>query len=592
MCHKTTNIMRVAGCLVAISVLFSALLGFRVFAADNGTCGVDLKWSFSAGTLTISGSGDMQNYNELDCAPWKQFSNEINVVILPKDLTSIGSFAFYDCSSLKAISIPDTVKTIYEKAFYNCTSIRFVDLSDTLSHIGKSAFYNCEKLESISLPDSIETISDKAFYLCRSISNVMIPQNVKQLGKQAFAYCESLLRVEITANITSVPEWCFYGCEKLAQITLPGTVTEIGSYAFKRCDELYTVSHPGNKDTANSIRNQIAKDVPTFQNSGFVSYGNLENSTQTSDVKTDKNGNAISQTNTTVQVDEHVTLVSIVERTYQDGNYTVHITMTVNGDAGWEEAIVALRSALSNINDRYSLDGKSERITVTLYLKNTSSVSQHFLKELAGRSVTVEVVDSNGSVWTIDCSALEFNNVQQDVGVSYVVGEAPPKTSEKLGVDTCYEVKFDETSKINTGVVITLPDSAANATAFLYEKDFFGRLKRLQATVVDGNANARFYVSSVNKNTTYIIAINVPNENIDDIIIPDEAGDPFGAIARLEKIEYVSTGPRTLLGFTIGQILLFVLGFLLIVSLVIGIIMYLKNKQNISFAKVFKANKK
>ncbi|MBE6788356.1 MAG: leucine-rich repeat domain-containing protein [Ruminococcaceae bacterium] len=589
---KKLNIARAAFCLVAISVALSALLGFKAFAAESGKCGENLKWSYSAGTLTISGKGKMQNYSEANKAPWSSFSDEITAVVLPEKLESVGTLAFYNCTSLKAISIPDKVEIIYDKAFYNCTSLRLVDLSNSLKTIGRAAFYNCQKLEALSLPDGLEKISDKAFYLCRSIVSITVPQSVKSIGKEAFAYCESLLRVEINAEITAIPEWCFYGCSSLAQIKLPETVTEIETYAFRRCNDLYTVYHSGGKDTVKSIRNQISEDVPELKNGGYVGAGELDEETRTSDIETDKNGALISQTNSTVKSDEDITLsTSVTTKNEQNSHpyYSVHIILTIEGEQSWGKAIIELREALSKINDSHSLDGQLDEIRLTLYLKNTYTVNKLFLQELAGRKMTVEVVDASGSIWFIDCSELKFDEVKKDTGVTYTVSESTDKTNKKLGTENGYQVTFKESSSIKTNVVIKLPDSAANSNAFLYQLEG-GKPKRLQASVVDANANARFYVSSINKNTKYVIGINVPNESVDDIIIPTEASDPFGAIARLEKIEYVSTGVRRLGGFTFVEIFLIVIGLLVFISVVVGVVMYMmykKNPNQLAFAEGF-----
>ena len=583
MCCKRHSILRTVICFIIILVLFSTLTNFTVTAAEtSGNCGQNLKWSFSAGTLTISGKGEMQNYNERDLAPWSHLSNQIVSVRLPKSITTIGSFAFYECTALRAISIPDNVQNISGKAFYNCTALRLVNLSDNLKFIGRSAFYNCEKLEAVSLPSSLETISDKSFYLCRSITSLVIPKNVKSIGKQAFSYCESLLRVEIDAQITQIPEWCFYGCENLAQIELPGAVTQIGSYAFKRCDELYTVYHSGEKEIVNSIRNQIADDVPSFKNSGYVSSGEIEETTYAYESDVDENGNLISQTNTSVYTQNGIILVVEVKSskdTQGNAHYLVYMTLVVDDEDDWKFATVAVRSALSEINDNYSLNQQLDGIKLNLYLKNTSSVNQHFLKELAGRKMTVEVLDGNGSIWVIDCSGLKSDEIKKDSNSSYTVKESNDKTNKELGTNQCYEVNFEESSDIKTNLVITLPDSAANSNAFLYQIESFGKYKKLQASRVDSDANARFYVSSINKDTQYIVAINVPNESVDDVIIPDEASDAFGAIFRLEKINYVETGERRFLGFTILEMLVILFLLLLFVAIITGVVMYLKYKK-------------
>lgn len=587
MCHKKVNILRIASFIVVFAVLFSALGGFNVLAAESGTCGENLKWSFSGGTLTISGKGEMKNYSEADKAPWYDFREEITAVVLPDKLESIGTLAFYNCTALKAIAIPEKVQKIADKAFYNCTSLRMVALPNGLKNIGRAAFYNCEKLESATLPEGLETISEKAFYLCRSIASVIIPQSVTSIGKEAFAYCESLLRVEIKAQIEAVPEWCFYGCSSLTQIKLPDTVTEIEFYAFKNCDSLYTVYCSSDGETAQNIRNQIAEDLPDFKTSGYVAAGDLSESTDLSQTETDQDGNFVSQTNTSVQTDEGVTLVAQVQNTTEEGQnnrYSVHLILTVESEDDWATAILAVRAKLSEINDRYSLTNELNSIKITLYLKSGNTVNKEFLRELAGRNVTLEVIDSSGSIWCVDCKELKIDDVKSDAALSYTVTEGSDKAKERLGTDNCYSVKFENSSNINTNVVISLPQTTANTNAFLYQV-VGGKYNRIQASAVDSNGNARFYLSSINKNGKYVIGINVPSEKVEDVIIPDEADDPFGAIARLEKIEYVSAGTRTFAGFTIGQFTLILFGILLFIAIVVGISMYMiyKNKQQLEF---------
>ena len=343
----------------------------------------------------------------------------------------------------------------------------------------------------------------------------------------------------------------------------------------------------------NSIRNQIAEDVPSFKNSGYVSSGEIEETTYVYDSNVDKNGNITSQTNTSIYTQNGITLVVEVKSSKDTQgalHYAVYMTLAVNGEEYWNDAIVAVRSALSEITDNYSRNYQFDGIKLTLYLKNTNSVSQYFLRELAGRKMTVEVVDGNGSVWFVDCNELTSNEIKEDVNVNYTVTESADKVNKELETNQCYEVKFEESSDINTNVVITLPSESANSNAFLYQIESFGKYKKLQASRVDGDANARFYVSSINKDTKYIVAINVPNESIDDIIIPDETADAFGAIFRLEKINYVKTGERRFLGFTVVEIMIILFALLILVFVVTGVVMYLKNKNNLQQFSVKKTN--
>lgn len=580
MCHKKVNILRFASLVIAIAVLLSALGGLNVFAAKSGKCGDKLEWSFSGGTLTISGSGAMTDYNEINKAPWYEHREEITAVILPEKLESIGALSFYGCDSLKSIAIPEKVQKIGDRAFYECGNLRIAILPSSLKAIGRSAFYRCEKLEAISLPEGIEKIGDKAFYFCRSIATVTIPESVKSLGNQVFTYCKSLVRVEIKAPLKSIPEWSFYGCDNLAEIKLPDTVTDIGEYAFRRCESLSTIYCADDDDVANHIRKQISEDLPALKSGGYIGPGKIGDTTFNSETEIDKKGNVVSQTNTTVQSESTVTLVTqVVNVVNKDKNdeYTVNLVLTIESDDDWGKAISLVRDELAKISDDYAFNYELNSIKITLYLKGVEKVSEEFLKELAGRNITLEVVSSNGSVWLVDCLNLEFDDVKKDTGISYTVTDASDKAKDKLGTNDCYEIDFETTSKLNTNVVISLPKSTANGNAFLYYVSG-GRYKRVQGTAIDSEGNARFYLSSINKNGKYVVGVNVPGESFDDVIISDEASDPFGAIARLEKIEYTPAGPRTLAGFTIGQFTLIVLGVLLFIIIVVGISMYMINK--------------
>ena len=92
----------------------------------SGDCGKNVKYSFddNNGNLTISGSGPMANYNDYSYfAPWKQYSNRIKSAVIDEGVTTIGTFAFYECSSLTKITIHESVKSIGNSAFSGCSKL-------------------------------------------------------------------------------------------------------------------------------------------------------------------------------------------------------------------------------------------------------------------------------------------------------------------------------------------------------------------------------------------------------------------------------------------------------------------------------------
>ena len=63
---------------------------------DEGNCGENLTWALDdAGTLTISGRGDMPSWSSSFAVPWSAVCKKIKEVIIQDGVTSIGSNAFW-----------------------------------------------------------------------------------------------------------------------------------------------------------------------------------------------------------------------------------------------------------------------------------------------------------------------------------------------------------------------------------------------------------------------------------------------------------------------------------------------------------------
>ena len=133
-------------------------------------------------------------------------------------VTSIGDYAFKNCSGLTSITIPNSV-----------TSIEY------------DAFYNCSGLTSITIPNSVTSIRSCAFYNCSGLTSVVIPNSVTSIGESAFRDCTKLRSITIPNSVTSISSMVFYGCSGLTSVVIPNSVTSIGDYAFKNCDILLTV---------------------------------------------------------------------------------------------------------------------------------------------------------------------------------------------------------------------------------------------------------------------------------------------------------------------------------------------------------------
>ena len=159
-------------------------------------------------------------------------------------VTSIGSYAFFGCSSLTSIVIPSSVTSIGDLAFSDCSSLESIVIPSSVTSIGDSAFEDCSSLASIVIPSSVTSIGFEAFRECSNLTNIVIPTSVTSIGDLAFHGCRSLTSIVIPSSVTSIGDWAFYGCSSLESIVIPSSVTSIGDFAFHNCSSLTSIVIP------------------------------------------------------------------------------------------------------------------------------------------------------------------------------------------------------------------------------------------------------------------------------------------------------------------------------------------------------------
>ncbi len=203
----------------------------------------NLTWKLDAdGTLTISGTGAMKNYDYDNPSPATQKKGSVKKVVIEKGVTSIGNSAFDSCSNLTSITIPKSVTSIGDSVFESCPNLTDITIPDSVTSIGNSAFNSCISLTSIMIPDSVTSIGEWAFSACISLTSIMIPDSVISIGDSAFYYCTSLTSITIPKNVTSIGKSAFGYCNSLTSITIPDSVTSIGESVFDNCSSLKTIS--------------------------------------------------------------------------------------------------------------------------------------------------------------------------------------------------------------------------------------------------------------------------------------------------------------------------------------------------------------
>ena len=266
-----------------IAVL-AIVMGAASVQAQNPTSGDfgSLKWKYDTGTktLTISGQGEMPNY-DWQGMPWVDFEETMTKVVIENGVTKIGDFAFYRAKELISVKFPASGLTqIGENAFGYCQKLELSVLPEGLIRIGRSAFTDCDKLSLVTFPESLEEIGEQGFFQCRNLLSVTISAGIKKIGAAAFSGCRNLEAVtvdgrnteyvsengvlfdknktvlmlhpakrpwtkyDIPSSIKKIDKGAFNGCYNLTTVTIPNGLTSIEERAFTYCSYLSSLAIP------------------------------------------------------------------------------------------------------------------------------------------------------------------------------------------------------------------------------------------------------------------------------------------------------------------------------------------------------------
>ena len=570
---------RLMACLLTVLLLLPAVPVARA-EGEGGTCGDNLTWSLSAGTLTISGSGAMDDFPESTMAPWYHLREEILRLVLPEGLKTVGDLAFYGCDGLTAVTIPDSVTAIGEFAFGKCAGIQILDLGTGLVSIGRSAFEGCGAITALRLPGSLEHIGMKAFYRCAGIPALVIPEKTADIGISAFAYCEGLITAEIRAPMTEVPEYLFYGCQRLTTVTLPATLSDASDYGFWGCQQLNHVNYGGTAITPEELQSMIADSVPEFEERGTVSDEQAPDAGRSGAVTENADGSLSIESNTVTQ-EEDVTISTGIESVFgeEDGNTELTVDVTISGQDGWEQAQEQIQETITDYQNLHESD--QENIQVNIYVSDGVEVDQDFVESLAQMDVNINIITADGSSWRIDTASLDGSFGACDLRCDVSAGDQA--LCDELGSPACFRLHFLTSAEINAEVIVNLGKSWSLQNATLIQRED-GELVQRQTTVVDNDGCVHFYLASVREDTDYYIAMNLPSLN--EVIIPEELASDYGQPINYNPIQYEITGRTSSWGMTINQVTWIMIGGLVSCVVIVGFVMYSLNKRKLRMGYV------
>ena len=206
-----------------------------------GQCGDNAYYSFNqyTGTLTVYGTGEMYDYSA--DSPFESIKN-LEKVMIGDGISSVGGWAFANCSSVTAVDLPTTLASIGENAFRSCNGLKNITIPYSVTSIGNSAFILCKGLTSVGLNYGLTSIGNNAFEGCSGLTSVEIPASLTSFGNYAFRYCENLAKATFQNGLTTIGASFFQQCTGLTEVVIPDTVETISTRAFAGCSNLTAVT--------------------------------------------------------------------------------------------------------------------------------------------------------------------------------------------------------------------------------------------------------------------------------------------------------------------------------------------------------------
>jgi len=226
------------------------------------------------GTLTISGSGAMQDFifdenEELCSSPWYSLRSLITTMNIEQGVTNIGDRAFYNCNNLTTVDIPNSIKHIGEESFFGCTGLTTFDIPSSVTNINHGAFRHCN-FSYIFIPQFVSSINGPIFENCNKLTVIevdeangnyssqggvlfnkdktklvgypggvaggySIPETVQTIGAGSFASCEKLTSIIIPNSVKTIEINVFWACFGLKTVSIGSSVTSIGWAVFEAC---------------------------------------------------------------------------------------------------------------------------------------------------------------------------------------------------------------------------------------------------------------------------------------------------------------------------------------------------------------------
>ncbi len=241
-------------------------------------------WLYGTANLYINGNELLTDANidtatQINAHAFEGY-RRLNSITLGEQVTSIGAYAFNNCSSLVIVRYPGDINDWVTKiSFEKCN-----DGSSNPLHSSGHLYVNGDELVTDAIIDTATYINPRAFRSYKALNSITLGKQVTRIGDSAFVFCDNLKDVYYAGDIndwvtktgngdifdgganlyvngdelvtdvnidraTTISSGAFMGCKSITSVTIGNQVTSIGEEAFQSCTNLSSVKI-GNKVTS------------------------------------------------------------------------------------------------------------------------------------------------------------------------------------------------------------------------------------------------------------------------------------------------------------------------------------------------------
>ncbi len=277
---------------LVICLALAVMLPGEADAAEvvaSGECGDNLTWTLTDdGTLTISGEGEMDDWELYTKVPWYTMREEISAIIIEEGVASIGGYAFHDHDGFTDIELPKSLTSIGKHAFSDCNALTGITIPSNVSTIGNYCFADCSKMTCLEILGDAD-VGVRAVSSCDALVELIVGNDVTMLDENLYATESNLQRISVQSGnkhfvslngvlfdidmqrlircpmayqaatfvipdgVKTIGCYAFAYCETTAAVVIPNSVTTIEYYGFYNLNRKYTVYYLGTEEEWNRI---------------------------------------------------------------------------------------------------------------------------------------------------------------------------------------------------------------------------------------------------------------------------------------------------------------------------------------------------